>query len=460
MAARGIFMNNKFQLNTQSLVKIVNTAIANKKIDDVLILFNDMQSIDIAEVLEQLTASQTWLILQNLPNRADIFSHFDAEEQISLANQAPRGGLAPIVGGMAADERADLFKRLDKDQQAAILPSLAQAERDDIRRLASYEEGTAGAIMTSAYAVLRPDITAAQALTTLRLEAPDAETIYHSFVVDEKRRIVGAISLRELILADPNKLISDLMVRNVIKADVNTDQEEIAHLFARYDLMTLPITDADEQMVGIITYDDAMDAASDEATEDFQKGAAVSSITGNLKDAKVSILYKKRVFWLVFLVFGNLLSGMGIAHFEDIIAANLVLVFFLPLLVDSGGNAGSQSSTLMVRALATGDVVMKDWFKLLGKEFSVALLLGLSMAVAVSLIGYYRGGSDVAAVVAISMVGIVLIGCLIGMSLPFILSRLGFDPASSSAPLITSICDASGVVIYLFIASYVLGVAM
>lgn len=452
-------MSTQYQLNTQSLIKIVNTAIANKNIEDAILVLKDLQSIDIAEVLEQLTPSQTWTLLRRLPNAAHIFGYFEPEEQIRLANHAPRGGLAPIVGEMAADERADLFKRLNEEQRAAILPSLAQAERDDVRKLASYEEGTAGAIMTSAYAVLKPNITAAQALTSLRLEAPDAETIYHSFVVDDNRRIVGAISLRELILAEPNKLVADLMVRNVIKADVNTDQEEVAHLFARYDLMTLPVTNGGEQMVGIITYDDAMDAASYEATEDMQKGAAVSSIISSMKEASINVLYKKRVFWLVFLVFGNLLSGMGIAHFEDVIAANLVLVFFLPLLVDSGGNAGSQSSTLMVRALATGDVVMKDWFKLLGKEVFVALLLGITMAFAVSIIGWYRGGFDVAAVVVISMVGIVLIGCLIGMSLPFVLSRFGLDPASSSAPLITSICDASGVIIYLFIASYILGVA-
>lgn len=453
-------MSTQYQLNTQALIKIVNTAIANKNLNDAILVLAELQPVDIAEVLEQLTASQAWTILRKLPDRAEVFGYFDADDQIRLANQAPRGGLAPIVGSMAADERADLFKRLDEDQQAALLPSLAQAERDDIRSLASYAEGTAGAIMTSSYAVLSPDITVARALTTLRLEAPDAETIYHTYVVDDQRRIVGAISLRQLILAEPDKLVNDLMVRNVIQANVDTDQEEIAHLFARYDLMTLPITNSDAQMIGIITYDDAMDAASDEATEDMQKGAAVSSIIGNLKDASVAVLYKKRVFWLVFLVFGNLLSGMGIAHFEDIIAANLVLVFFLPLLVDSGGNAGSQSSTLMVRALATGDVVMKDWFKLLSKEVSVALFLGLTMAAAVSIIGWYRGGTDVAMVVAISMVGIVLIGCLIGMSLPFVLSRFGLDPASSSAPLITSICDASGVIIYLFIASYILGVAM
>ena len=201
-----------------------------------------------------------------------------------------------------------------------------------------------------------------------------------------------------------------------------------------------------------------MDVASDEATDDFHKSGGVSTMVGKLKDISIGVLYRKRVFWLVFLVFGNLFSGFGISHFEEVIAANLVLVFFLPLLVDSGGNAGSQSATLMVRALATGDVVMRDWFSLLGREAVVALLLGGTMAVAISIIGYIRGDEVVSIVLALSMMSVVMIGCVIGMSLPFVLNKMGFDPATASAPLITSVCDASGVVIYLFIASKFLAI--
>ncbi|MDD2940248.1 MAG: magnesium transporter, partial [Acinetobacter harbinensis] len=224
-----------------------------------------------------------------------------------------------------------------------------------------------------------------------------------------------------------------------------------------YDLLALPIVDAQGVMVGIVTYDDAMDVASEEATEDFLRvGAVNASSKLSLKNASIFVLYQKRVFWLVILVFGSLLSGIGIAHFEDIIAANIVLVFFLPLLVGSGGNAGSQSATLMVRALATGDVQFKDWFYLLGRESLVALCLGVTMAIAVSVLGYFRGDAMVALVLALSMLGIVLLGCLIGMSLPFILNRFKLDPASASAPLVTSICDATGVIVYLFIASQLL----
>jgi magnesium transporter len=198
-------------------------------------------------------------------------------------------------------------------------------------------------------------------------------------------------------------------------------------------------------------------AERDEATEDFHKGALISTPLGSLKNASVGLLYRKRVLWLVLLVFGNLFSGAGIAAFEETIAAHIALVFFLPLLVDSGGNAGAQSATLMVRALATGDVVMRDWLRLLGRECGVALGLGVTMSVAVAGLGLLRGGEAIAIVVASSMMIIVLIGSLVGMSLPFLLSRMRLDPATASGPLITSIADAAGVLVYFGIATLVLG---
>lgn len=193
-----------------------------------------------------------------------------------------------------------------------------------------------------------------------------------------------------------------------------------------------------------------------EATEDFHKSASITNHVGNLRDATLGLLYRKRVLWLVLLVFGNLFSGAGIAAFEEIIAAHIALVFFLPLLVDSGGNAGSQSATLMVRGLATGEVVMRDWWRMLGRELGVALALGATMAIAVALLGVLRGGPQIALIVASSMVVIVLVGSLIGMSLPFLLSRFRLDPATASGPLITSIADAAGVLVYFGIATQVL----
>lgn len=439
-----------------NLALVLSDAIQNNNFDNALAAIKSLRPVDLAEALAQLEPTLAWRLLERLPNRADVFTYFEPEQQVRLAREFPRAILAKLVSEMPADERTDLFKRFDQHQRDTLLPALAQAEREDIRKLSAYVEGTAGALMTSDYAMLQKDMTVADAMAALRNEAPDAETIYQAYVTDEQRTLLGVVSLRQLILADVNRSIKDLMVSDVVSAQVTDDQEDIAKTIARYDLLALPITDERGVLVGIVTYDDAMDVVSEEFTEDIHKSAGVSTLIGNLKDASIGLLYRKRVFWLVLLVFGNLFSGAGIAHFEDIIAANLVLVFFLPLLVDSGGNAGSQSATLMVRALATGEVVMRDWLYLIGREALVALALGCTMAAAVSILGYVRGDEIIALVLALSMVSIVMIGCMIGMSLPFVLSRFNFDPASASAPLITSVCDAVGVVIYLFIAAHFL----
>ena len=440
----------------QNLALVLRDAIQSNNFDNAFAAIKSLRPVDLADVLEELEPSLGWRLLERLPSRAEVFTYFEPEQQVRLAREFPRATLAALVSEMPADERTDLFKRFDQNQRDMLLPALAHAEREDIRKLSSFVEGTAGALMTSDYAMLKKDMTVAQAMAYLRDEAPDAETIYQAYVVDEQRNLLGVVSLRDLILADLNKSLQDLMTSDVVRALVTDDQEDIAKKIARYDLLALPITDEEGVLVGIVTYDDAMDVVSEEVTEDIHKSAGVSTIIGNLKDASIGLLYRKRVFWLVLLVFGNLFSGAGIAHFEDIIAANIVLVFFLPLLVDSGGNAGSQSATLMVRALATGEVVMRDWLYLIGREAMVALALGCTMAAAVSILGYIRGDEIIALVLALSMVSIVMIGCMIGMSLPFVLSKFNFDPASASAPLITSVCDAVGVVIYLFIAAHFL----
>ena len=437
----------------QTLALRLSDAIEQQQLDRAITLVKTRRPIDIADLLALIKPPLACQLLERLPNRATVFSYLEADMQVALAQVLSRESLAKIVAEMPADERTDLYKHLNQQQRDALLPALAQAEREDIRRLSAYQERTAGALMTSDYATLSAAMTVTEALEALRLEAPDAETIYHTYVIDDERKLLGVISLRVLILAAPEQVIGDIMLSSVITCQVSDDQEDVAKVIARYDLIALPIIDATGALVGIVTHDDAMDVASDEATDDFHKSGGVTTIVGRLKDVSIKVLYRKRVFWLVFLVFGNLLSGLSIANFEEVIAANLVLVFFLPLLVDSGGNAGSQSATLMVRALATGDVVMRDWLSLLGREALVALMLGATMAVAISIIGYIRGDAIVSLVLALSMMAVVMIGCVIGMSLPFILNKVGFDPATASAPLITSVCDASGVLIYLFIAS-------
>jgi magnesium transporter len=410
---------------------------------------------DIVQQLEGFEPEEIARILLSLPESKQpaLFGYFDHDIQMRLAHVLDRRDLARIFAGMSHDERADLFADLSEEQKAALLPGLAQAEREDMRRLASYPEGTVGAVMTSDYVTLEPKMTAGQAIDHLRAVAPDAETIYHSYVIDPERHVLGTVALRDLIVARPGDTVEQLMRPNpaVIRADA--PQEEVVNLIRRYDVLALPVIDSEGRLVGIVTYDDAMDVAEEEVDQDFHRVGGLGHVFPSVRDASIKLLYQKRVFWLVILVFGNIFSGAGIAFFEETIEAYVALVFFLPLLIDSGGNAGSQSATLMVRALATGDVRIGDWGKMLGREIAVAGLLGLTMALAVSAIGLWRGGPEIAAVVSSTMVLIVIVGSVIGMSIPFVLSRLKFDPAAASAPLITSIADATGVVIYFAIAT-------
>ncbi|RKF14429.1 magnesium transporter [Alginatibacterium sediminis] len=420
---------------------------------------DDYHYADIGEELAEFNSPEAKQLLSlfALADRASLFAYLPPHQQAQVAALMSRNKLAALISRMEADERADLYKELDEEQRAMILPGLAQAEREDIRRLASYPEGSAGSIMTSDYATLKEHWLASRALKQLRLEAPDKETIYQTYVIDRERRVLGTISLRELILASPDAMIKDLMRTDIVSITVENDQEYATEQIRHYDLLAIPVVDDTQRMMGIITYDDAMDAAVEEATEDAQKSASVGKLDESVDRASFWQLYSKRIPWLVLLVFGAMFSGAGLAHFEDIIANHVVLVFFLPLLIGSGGNAGSQAAALMVRALATGDVGKGDWAKLFTKELLIGFSLGATMAIAVFALGLWRGGIDVAAIVAVAMVIIVMFSSLIGLSLPFLLSKLKVDPATASGPLVATIADVGGVLIYFGLASTVLG---
>lgn len=409
----------------------------------ILTEFNDEQVCDLLE-------------LMSTADKVKIFSYFPLSKQTSVASAMASEPFTDLFLYMLPDERADLFNTLTPSEQSKVMSQVSRAEREDIWRLASYKENQAGSVMTSDYVQLNERLTAVQAIALLQEAAADKEIIYQAYIVNQHNQLIGTISLRDLIVAAPDVQITQIMTHKPISVQAEAPPEIAAQLISKYDLMALPVVNKEGKMLGIITHDDAMDIAADEASEDFHKTGAVGSLVGNIKDASIKLLYQKRVFWLVLLVFGNVFSGAGIAYFEDTISAYIALVFFLPLLVDSGGNAGSQSATLMVRALGTGDVHLKDWAGMLGREFVVAGLLGLTMAVAVSLLGYWRGGMEIALVVALTMQIIVVVGSVIGMSLPFVLSRFNLDPASASAPLITSIADAVGVLIYFSMATWLL----
>lgn len=451
-------LNEQLQEQKETLLSAL--AQQRENLDEVL---PELRAVDLSEIFQELIEEDDDLpsvleLFECLPleRRANVLGYLLGDFQLLVVQAIPDGPLLSVLEEMGSDERADLFNLLDEDRKEGLLRRMARQEREDLKRMASYEEGTAGAIMTSDYVAIPSGMTVSQAMMRVRQTAPDAETVYQLYVIDPQGKLAGTLSLRQLMVARPGAEVDDIMINDVISVIVDEVQEHVARLVARYDMLAVPVIDHDARLVGIVTHDDAMDVAEEEATEDFHKGMSIGQLEDGVSRVPLWSLYRKRVTWLVLLVFANLFSGAGIAYFEDTIAAQVVLVFFLPLLIGSGGNAGAQAATLMVRGMATGDVGVKDWGKLLGRELMVAGALGLTMALAVAPIGVMRGGEAVAMIVATSMVTIVLFGSLLGMCLPFILNRVGWDPATASAPLVTTLIDASGVLIYFSIATAVL----
>ncbi|CAN5672215.1 magnesium transporter [soil metagenome] len=414
---------------------------------------------EVADLLLHLRKGDRVLLFRALPRRqaAGVFSRLAFEEQdallAALSDEETRG----LLASLHPDNRTQLLAELPGRVTQRMLNLLGPEDLKEVRSLLGYPEESIGRLMTPDYVAVHPEWSVAEALGHIRAHGKDSETINQIYVTDHAWRLLDDIELRRIILADPETRIADLMDRSFASLSAFADREVAVQLIRRYDQVALPVVDSDGVLVGIVTVDDVLDVAEQEATEDFHRVGSVEPIRTSLREAGIGFLYRRRIVWLLVLVFINIFTGAGIAYFEDTLAAVLVLVVFLPLLIDSAGNAGSQAATLMVRAIATGDVRMADWFRLAGKELGVAAALGGTMAVAVSVLAVWRGGPDVAVVVATSMVAVVIIGSMAGMSLPFLLSRMKLDPATASAPLVTSIADISGVLVYFSIASWYLG---
>lgn len=435
-------------------------ALASGQPQDVVDAANLFNAADLAEFIEQNVESDTGTALfQNLPLglRAKVLGYINPDTQLLLTRATPLGELALLTAEMPSDDRVGFFNLLDEPRQKQLIRQLDEDDREDLTALLAYAKGTAGSLMSTDYAVFESGITASEAIDILRETAENKETIYQSYVIDEHKVLIGVVSLRRLIIAKPDTFIDSLLATGLVSTHTDTSQDDVARLITKYDLLALPVRDDHNRLVGIITYDDAMDVIEAEATEDIHKGGSVTNLGNGITTASPFSLYRSRIQWLVILVFANIFTGAGIAHFEDIIGAHLALLFFMPLLVASAGNAGAQSATLVVRGIATGDVVNRDWIRLFKKELLVATALGLTMALTVWIVGMFRTEVAIATTVAVTMIAVVLAGGLIGILLPLLLNRLGVDPAAASIPLITTIADVSGVMIYFSIATMILG---
>jgi magnesium transporter len=420
----------------------------------------DLDPIILADIIEEMDEQDDIILFRLLPreqakNTFQYLSH-DKQEQIieGLAKNVNR--VASLLNDLDPDDRTAFFEELPGNITQRLIQLLSPEERSIAIRLLGYPEHSIGRLMTPEFVAVKSEYTVAQALDHIRHYGRDSETLNLIYVIDEKWKLIDDIRIREIILAQPDQLIKDLMDEHFVALNALDDQEVAIRVFQDQDRIALPVTDSDGVLIGIVTIDDVMDVVEEETTEDFHKFGSFQAAIVNPLKASIFFLYQKRIVWLIALVFMNVFSGAALASFEKVIQSAVSLIFFLPLLIGSGGNAGAQSATLMIRSLAVGDVEMKDWFRLIGREVMVSFLLGITMAAGVSLIASVRAPQYIL-IVASTMVLAVMTGSLIGLLLPFIFTRLKIDPATASAPLITSIADISGVIIYFSIASWYFG---
>jgi magnesium transporter len=423
---------------------------------------------EVADLIASIDEPTRVLLLRFLPRgyEAEVFAEMTPGLQNDLISELTNREVRGLLAEMSPDDRAALIDEMPSEATRRLFSLLSPEDLAETRQLLGYPEGSVGRVMTPNFVDIRAGMTAAEALGHIREHGKESETVNVVYVVDAGGKLLDEVSLRHLILAPPDKKVEAIMDGNFVSLSGYSDQEEAVAVIKKYNYLALPVVDSAGALIGIVTIDDLMDVAEAEVTEDFQKLGAVSVYVGgegpieSIREAAVSILFRSRIGWLVLLVAVNILSGFEMSFFTDTIAATVALVFFLPLLVGSGGNAGSQSATLLVRALATGNVKMGDIRRMFVKELSVSFLLGLTMAAAVSGLAFYRGGPRVGLAVAVSMVLIVTVSSLIGLLLPFILYRLKKGPATAGAPLVASLADIGGILIYFSIASWVINAGM
>jgi len=419
-----------------------------------------------AEFMEGLTAAEAWQVLQHTDpaSQVEIFRYFELPKQVEMFETVAREEMARFISGLPADERVDILSEVKPEIVQALLPLIPVDERRDIMRLAQYPEGTAGAMMTTRFARLSETETAAQALDHVRRQADLLETVYYLYVVDECDHLRGLVSLRQLVLADPETMVRDIMRRDAISVDVTAHQELVAQKFAKFDFLALPVVDAEHHLLGIVTHDDAIDVVVEEATEDAQRIGGVNPLSTGYIDTKLFELAWKRGVWLMILFFGALLTAFALKRYEASLEEIAWLVMFLPLIISSGGNTGSQSATLIITALSTGDITLRDWWRVVQREIATGLILGSFLGgigfVVATLFGQLLGqgapSPRQALVIPTTLVLVVVCGTLSGSMLPLLFRRLGLDPAIMSNPFVSCICDILGIVIYMQAAYFFL----
>ncbi|MBQ7744676.1 MAG: magnesium transporter [Ruminococcus sp.] len=447
-----------------TITETIKKLLEEKKFNTLRDILVTMKPYDIAAVFEELQDEKTPILFRILPKElaAETFVEMDEDTQEFLIHGFSDSELKEIVNELFVDDAVDIIEEMPANVVKRILRQADKDMRREINELLKYPEDSAGSIMTTEFIVLRPDMTAEMAIKRIRRTGVDKETIYTCYVTDENNRLIGITTVKDLLLAEDDDPVKDMMEENVISVHTLDDQEQVAQLFSNYDFLALPVVDNEQRLVGIVTIDDAIDVIREEATEDFEKMAAVLPSDKPYMKTSVWGIYKKRVPWLLILMLSATFTSTIISSFDGMLASVIILSSFIPMITGSGGNAGSQASVSVIRALSLGEIEFKSMFVVLWKELRVAFFCGLTLAIAnfVKLMIFDLRGHDnalfIALVVSLTLVGTIIMAKLVGASLPLLSSKIGLDPAVMANPLITTVCDSLSLLIYFGIASMVL----
>jgi magnesium transporter len=445
----------------------IQSLIAERELSILKEILSDWSPADIADLIISFPAKEQVIIFRLLSNElaADTFENLELETQKELLKAMAKSEVAAILNEMSPDDRTALLEDLPSAVAKQLIRLLSAEERRIAITLLGYPENSVGRLMTPDYVALKPEWTIEETLKFIRETAEDKETLNIVYVIDDRGKLLDDIKIKEFILARPDEKVSDIMDGNFVALNVEDDQEEAVEVFKKYDRIALPVVDNFDVLIGIVTVDDVLDVAEEEATEDMQKIAAVEVFEEPFPTISLYAMIKKRAFWLTILFVAQILTAIVMGFFENEISKAVVLSIFIPLIISSGGNSGSQAATLVIRAMALGEIKLSDWWYIMRREIFSGLMIGSILG----LLGFFQVGvlanlSDtigahwilIGITVAISILGIVLWGTLSGSMLPFVLKKLGADPATSSTPLVTTIVDVTGLLIYFTVAIIIL----
>ena len=415
---------------------------------------------EVGDLILRLDKPHQVLVFRALPREraADVFAYFEPEDQDEVLAALTDADTRALLADLSPDDRTAMLEELPATVTRRLMDLLSPEDLAESRQLLGYPEESVGRLMTPDYLSIRAEWPCELALAHIRKFGRDSEIFNILYVTDASGKLVDIVRMRRLIMTEPAALIQEMLNYNCVSISAYDDREVAVEMIQRYDVNALPVVDSEGVLLGIVTVDDILDVAEEEATEDIQKGAAVAPLETRYSVASPAQLFRKRIGWLLVLIFVNLISASVISSYEAYVMEFITLALFMPLVIASGGNCGAQSATLMVRAIATGDLELSDWVMAVGKELLVGALLGVAMAVIAGVVSQlYGGDSHIAWIVGLSMIAIVFVANSFGALLPFVLSRLNVDPAAASSPLITSVMDVLGLLIYFSIAVVVLG---